>query len=105
MNVETITKLLDAGYSKEEIERLEAGDAPAGAGDAAGNVLPAEEKGEESANEVSTNDAIKALTDTVAGLTATVKAMQDANVKGAVTDSPKAGDKISDVMQSFIDKL
>lgn len=116
MEIETITKLLDAGYSKAEIDALESGAKSAGAGNEGGNdvspdTAPAEH-GEESAAEVKKietnvdiNAAITALTDTVNGLTATVKAMQDANAKGAHTDSPKGTDAIKAAMDSFIEKL
>jgi hypothetical protein len=48
---------------------------------------------------------LKTLTYTVNGLTATVKAMQDANAGKAHTDTPKAGDAIKAAMDSFIEKL
>ena len=109
MNVETITKLLDAGYTKEEISALENNPKPEG--------KPEEPKPEDNApvenkdqvepkkNEQSeVNEAIAALTKTVEGLTATVKAMQDANVKGATGGKPDSN-KVTDVMKSFIDTL
>ena len=106
MDIETITKLLDAGYTKEEIARYESTDAGNEGGD---NVQPVNaEKGEESANEVKTDNVsemLKTLTDTVNGLTATVKAMQDANAGKAHTDTPKTGDAIKAAMDSFIEKL
>ena len=110
MDIETITKLLDAGYTKEEIARYESGAESADAGNESGdNVQPVNaEKGEESANEVKTDNVsemLKTLTETVNGLTATVKAMQDANAKGAHTTSPKATDEIKAAMDSFIAKL
>ena len=110
MDIETITKLLDAGYTKEEIARYESGTASTGAGNEGGeNEQPDNaNKGEESANEVKTDNVsemLKTLTDTVNGLTATVKAMQDANAGKAHTDTPKAGDAIKAAMDSFIEKL
>lgn len=109
MDVETITKLLDAGYTKEEISALENNPKPEG--------KPEEPKPEDKPtsenkdqdepkkNETpEVNEAIAALTKTVEGLTATVKAMQDANVKGATGGKPD-GNKVTDVMKSFIDTL
>ena len=109
MDIETITKLLDAGYTKADIDAMQDGDTPSGES----NEGPGEEttpKGEESGNAGAENEIeiapeIKALTETVNALTTTVKAMQESNVKGAATQSPKTGDKIKEVMDSFIESL
>lgn len=109
MDIETITKLLDAGYTKAEIDGLQSGNVPSGEGDeGTGKENPptSEEQGNagaENASEVAPE--IKALTETVNALTATVKAMQESNVKGAATDSPKTSDKIKAAMDSFIEQL
>lgn len=109
MNVETITKLLDAGYTKTEIDAMQSGDIPSGEGDErTGKEAPptGEEQGNDGAeNESALNPEIAALTKTVNELTATVKAMQENNVKGAATNTPSTGDKINDAMKSFIEKL
>lgn len=119
MDNETIIKLVNAGYTKEEIAKMDAGaeSKPAGeeskpAGTSAGAELPKgnEDAGEKqdaaSAEHASEIDkTIKALTDTVAGLTATVKAMQDANVKGAAADKPNGTDALKDTIDSFIKTL
>ncbi len=109
MDIETITKLLDAGYTKAEIDGLQGGNVPSSEGDegAREDVTPT---GEESGNGGAENESalspeIAALTKTVNELTATVKAIQESNVKGAATNSPSAGDKINDAMKSFIEKL
>ena len=113
MDIETITKLLDAGYTKEEIAQFEnvgGGDSAGAAGnEGAGNENESASEGQAGKeNEVKNDDVsamLKALTDTVNGLTTTVKALQDANAKGAHTDSPKATDEIKAAMDSFIAKL
>jgi len=109
MDIETITKLLDAGYTKADIDKLQGAD---GAGESAGKEEPPKDEGQAGAG---TEDAgavkddvaemLKTLTDTVNGLTTTVKALQDANAKGAKTESPKATDEIKAAMDSFIAKL
>ncbi len=99
MDIETITKLLDAGYTKEEITALEN---PKPEGGAPDKHEDQDKPKENEAGEV--NEAIAALTKTVEGLTATVKAMQDANVKDATGGKPD-GNKVTDVMKSFIDTL
>ena len=119
MDNETIIKLVNAGYTKEEIAKMDAGteSKPAGeeskpAGTSAGAELPkgnedaGEKQGAASAEHESEIDkTIKALTDTVAGLTATVKAMQSANVKGAATETPSGTDALKDTIDSFIKTL
>lgn len=108
MDIETITKLLDAGYTKEEISALEnpkpegKPEEPKPEGSAPDKDKDQDKPKENETSEV--NEAIAALTKTVEGLTATVKAMQDANVKGATGGKPD-GNKVTDVMKSFIDTL
>lgn len=105
MNIETITKLIDAGYTKAEIGKMEATNE---------EVKTEEVKNEEvktevvKNEEVKTDDAmelIKTLTATVEGLSNTVKAMQDANAEGAQTKSATKGDAIMDTINSFIETL
>ena len=105
MDIETITKLLDAGYTKADIDKLQGADG-AGKEEQAKNEEQAG-AGAENAGAVKDDVAemLKTLTDTVNGLTTTVKALQDANAKGAHTTSPKATDEIKAAMDSFIAKL
>lgn len=112
MDVETITKLLDAGYTKEEISALDNPKPEGKPEDKPEEPKPDdkpkdtnEDQDKPKENETpEVNEAIAALTKTVEGLTATVKAMQDANVKGATGGKPD-GNKVTDVMKSFIDTL
>lgn len=112
MDVETITKLLDAGYTKEEIDKMAgaAADQQGEAG-AAGNETAGEEQGnagQENASQVVTNveitAAIEALTNTVTGLKETVKAMQANNASTAATDKPKK-DSIGEAIAGFMESL
>lgn len=112
MDVETITKLLDAGYTKEEISQMESraadqpGEAAAAGNESAGEIesnAGAKDAGEIAAG-VPIEAAIEALTNTVNGLKETVKAMQDVNAKQAVTDKPHK-DIIGDTIKGFIDEL
>ncbi len=113
MDIETITKLLDAGYTKADIDKLQGADGAGSEGaESAGKEEPPKDEvqgnaGEENAGAVKDDVAemLKTLTDTVNGLTATVKALQDANAKGAHTSSPKATDEIKAAIDSFIAKL
>ena len=108
MDIETITKLIDAGYTKEEIAALEtAGTENAGAADNedAGNEGAGNEGGDDKgAQNVSTDAAIKALTETVNALTNTVKAMQEHNANSASGGKAKKS-SVDEVMRSFVDGL
>ena len=109
MDIETITKLIDAGYTKEEIEKFETVGGGNGAGAAgnegAGNEGAGNEStGNESSQNLNTDAAIKALTDTVNALTNTVKAMQEHNANSASGGKPETKG-VDEVMKSFIDTL
>lgn len=109
MDIEQITKLIDAGYTKADIDKMQAGEQGGNEPDKSAGTEPKtkDESGSapENENKVTDIDAtIKALTETVSGLTETVKAMQAANLAGAQTKNNE--DKtINDVMQSFINTL
>lgn len=109
MDSEQIIKLLDAGYTKADIDKMEAKpdgkesgtpDDTAGT-ETAGTPETKEEKKEET---ITQNAAIKALSETVAQLTETVKAMQAKNINGATGGKPEAK-SVDDVMKSFIENL
>ena len=114
MDIETITKLIDAGYTKEEIEKFETVGGGNGAGAAgnegagnegAGNESAGNESaGNESSQNLNTDAAIKALTDTVNALTNTVKAMQEHDANSASGGKPETKG-VDEVMKSFIDTL
>lgn len=114
MDNETILKLVNAGYTKAEIDAMGTENESAGnENESAGNEDAGKEQGNagaenagkvnEAGQHVDVNAAITALTDTVAGLAATVKAMQDGNIQHAA--GGKATDKVKEVMDSFIEKL
>ena len=109
MDIETITKLLDAGYTKADIDAMQGADSAGGkANEDAGKDDAPKGKEQDDAGKVDENglaDMVKTLSSTVEGLTATVKALQDANANGAKTDSVKTGDAVGDVMKSFIETL
>lgn len=124
MDNEQILKLVNAGYTKAEIDAMQAGNNAGGqtdegagkenkttvenAGNAgaenAGKVAENAGKVEDVGQFAGVNAAIEKLTNTVTTLQATVKELQTANVKGAETKTP-AGDAIKAAMDSFIEKL
>lgn len=105
MDIEKIEKFIDAGYTKEEINAMLSESKPA---EPEGTEHEkAAESGVETPpkDESVTNDMLKSLTESVAGLQETVKALQAQNVNAAKSASPKTGDKIKEAMDSFIATL
>lgn len=113
MDIETITKLIDAGYTKEEIEKLQpAGDpetVQAQNEDGSGSTEPEKPKEQSAADPTHdsavTEEMLKTLTDTVKGLQDTVKALQQQNVKTADSKSSNTTDPIKETIDSFINTL
>lgn len=111
MDSEQIIKLLDAGYTKADIDKMEAkpDEQKSGSPDSAAGTEtagdPDGKKEEVKKEETVTQDAtIKALSETVAQLTETVKAMQANNINGA-TGGKTETKTVDEVMKSFIETL
>ena len=107
MNANETLRLLDAGFTAEEIRKMENDETPpAGNEDTtkpepgAGN---SEHESQVMAPEVS--EAMKTLTGEVEKLTETVKKIQEMNIKNAGTGSPKTGDPVNEQINSFLEKL
>lgn len=103
MNYEETLKLIDAGFTAEEIRKMaeeKPEDVPGAKDDAEGeNKEPgAEVKTEPSAE-------INSLTEQIAKLNDTVTKLQEANIKNASTGSPKLDDPVNDKIQEFIKGL
>lgn len=116
-------KLALSGYTKSDIEALGFSFTPASNDDTnesnnpdstnesnkkdTGKAAPDDNTNESNKTDTS-NAAIEALTKTVGELSATVKAMQEANAKGARDDSnPKSnnGQSATDVVKNFIKSM
>ena len=107
MDSEQIIKLLDAGYTKADIDKMEGkpvNEESGSSDDTAGTETKTDPKTKEEKKEISVDDTIKALTETVNSLTETVKAMQAKNINGA-TGGKKKEKTVDDVMKSFIENL
>lgn len=111
MDIATISKLIDAGYTKDEITALEQPeDAPKDTPEQP--TEPAKDEPKDAPEKVAPEkaqdngilEAISQLTGTVTALQETVKAMQDANIKGAKS-SKKSSATVDDVLKSFTEKL
>jgi len=91
MTVEEIMKLLDAGYTKADIDKLMAGDAGKGdqgdgKGDQGGDDGKSDQsdgKGDQGDGKNEPGDAYAALMESVKDLKATVEAIQKANIDNA----------------------
>ena len=117
MTTQQIEKFIDAGYTKEEINLLfkdpkidpepepepEPEDKKKPQPEPENKAQPQPDPEQNNSHEQFAQ-AFKSLTDIVAGLQETVKALQENNIKNAGTDNSKK-DTIQDVMQSFIDQL
>ena len=110
MEIEKIEKLIDAGYTKQEIDEMLKGsdsheDKNAGAEEQTTQEQSEADKTHESAlTSDNITKTIEALTKTVDGLTNTVKAMQEANVNNA-NGGRMGSDTVSDVINSFMKEL
>lgn len=104
MTNEERIKLLDAGYTKEEIESGEQNAEQNAEQSAEQN---AEQNAENQTHEGALNGAadIKALSDAVAELTKTVKAMQDSNVKNADSGKPDVKSVVNETIKNFISDM
>lgn len=105
MDIETITKLVDCGFTKEEIMKLtntepEPAPEPSPEPEPVPEPSPAPEP-EKSSDEIHEN--VKALTATVEELVKTVKAMQKSNAKRADGGKPDHIDS-GDVIRDFFSK-
>lgn len=113
MDIETITKLIDAGYTKEEIEKLQPTGNPETVQtpdeDGSSGTEPEKPKEQSAAgpahDSAVTEEMLKTLTDTVKGLQDTVKALQQQNAKTADSKSSNITDPIKETIDSFINTL
>lgn len=110
MDLESTLKLINAGYTKDEIAAMEAGpktqEQPKQEPPKQETEQPKQEPPKDPASMNGDVAAtIKALTETVNGLNATVKAMQEANAKAANVQSNNTNDPIKATMDSFLQSL
>lgn len=107
MDNDKLFKLLDAGYTKEEIAEILGTGSDEGKEEANTGVEQSEgdKKHESEITPEDNNKTIADLTATIKELKETVKAMQEANATGAKTDKPGVEDKIQEAIKSFTDSL
>lgn len=106
MDNDKLLKLVEAGYTKEEIEKMfpgsNEGESEPGPGMEPGQ---GDQKHESEITPANNDATIAELTNTIKELKETVKAMQEANATGAKTEKPGVNDKIEQAIKSFTDSL
>ena len=110
MDLQTTIKLIDAGYTKEEIEKMNPVSGLSPENPAASpepekepEPKPAEPEPKQETTGADTNKIIADLTKQVADLAGVVKSIQDNNVKAAQQSAP-AKDTAQTVLESFFGK-
>lgn len=109
MQAKIILKLLEAGYTKSDIdlmEEMEPKQAAQPEPEKAAQPEPEKENGQDPAPAGSdgTAEMLKTLTDTVAALKKTVEAMQENNVKTAESEPPKRFSTVEALQDFFGEK-
>ena len=100
MDYKETLKLIDAGFSADEIRQM-AEEKPA-------EEAPEAKTEEAAAPEVKTPEVsadIQNLTEQISKLNDTVVKLQEANIKNARTGSSKLGDPVQEQIESFIKEL
>lgn len=108
MDLQTTLKLLDAGYTKEEINSMVSGlvlspEKPAISPEPEKKQEPENKPAEPEKEHKETNKIIADLTKQVADLAGVVKSIQDNNIKSAQQNVP-AKDTAQTVLESFFGK-
>ena len=108
MDNEKILKLVEAGFTAEEIRKMSEQPPETDSGQTTTNEQGAsntEHAGEVGKELDVINPNVMELTKTVKDLTATVKELQAANVDKAKTEKSSATDTINETIKSFMDTL
>ena len=102
MNQEEVLKLIDAGFTADEIRAMKSEPAPEEGG------APAPEEGGAPAPEVKAPEVsaeIQNLTEQIGKLNETVVKLQEANIKNARTGSPNVSDPVNEQIEKFLKEL
>lgn len=111
MNAEQTLKLIEAGFSKEEILSLFGNESKAPESNEAVSGEPGATDTTHDSPVINSNQSIdiqailKPLQTEISKLGETVKAIQETNLKNASTESPKGEDSVKNVIDSFINTL
>lgn len=110
MNGEEVLKLIDAGFTADEIrgmaKKTEEPETGSGEEQVQGTGAEQSPEGSVHAGEIAeAKSIIEDLTGEVTKLTETVRAIQEANIKNARSGSASAGDPVADQIQKFVSEL
>ena len=100
MNQEEILKLIDAGFSADEIRQMSAAKP-----EEAPEEKPEEKSTETNVNTPEVSTEIQNLTEQISKLNETVVKLQEANIKNARTGSANIVDPVSEQINKFIKEL
>ena len=100
MNQEEVLKLIDAGFSADEIRQMSA-EKP----EETPEEKPEEKNTETGINTPEVSAEIQNLTEQISKLNETVVKLQEANIKNARTGSARVDDPVSEQIEKFIKEL
>lgn len=106
MTCEETLKLIDAGFTADEIRKMESAPEGEPAGEPEGK--PDGDNPKEAANETQKgdpNDVVAKLTAEITKLNETVSKMQETNLKNAKSGESSAGDPVKEQIDSFLKTL
>ena len=111
MNAEQTLKLIEAGFSKEEILSLFGNEGKASEGNETVSGEPSKADQTYDSSVINSNQSVdiqeilKPLLEEMGRLGETVKAIQETNLKNASSESPKVEDSVKTTIDSFINSL
>lgn len=104
MDSNEVLKLIDAGFTADEIRAMKTPEPTEGTEPAEGNEPTEGTEGTEPSEPTKSPD-LEALTASIKELQATVKSIQESNINNGKTYKPAVTDKIKDTIDSFIKEL
>lgn len=105
MNIEDTLRLIDAGFTSDEIRAMAAEKAGTTETEGTAKEPGAESQVHESKVEPAPSEEMQKLTSEITRLTETVTKLQDANLKNAKTGSSSVGDPVKEQIDSFLKTL
>ena len=107
MNIEDTLRLIDAGFTSDEIRAMATQEAKGPEDKGTGSESGAEDKEHESKVDPQDSEEVQRLTAEITKLTDTVKALQESNIKnaGAGSGDVKITDPVSEQIDSFLKQL
>ena len=105
MNIEETLRLIDAGFTSDEIRAMAAEKAAEPENEGTANEPSKEGAVHESKVEPQPSEEMQKLTNEVTKLTETISKLQEANLKNAKTGSSSVGDPVKEHIDAFLKTL